>query len=58
MSVYDYQFRRVPAYQKWMYLYGYTPEEIYYSFKRGISEETGERESTNEISNISEVKIK
>lgn len=58
MSVCDYKFSRVPAYYKWMYLDGYTPDEIYYSFKRGIYEEMIERENTNEIKIISEVKIK
>jgi len=58
MIVSDYYNRKIPDYYDWMYLDGYTPEEVYYSFKRGIYEQTKERENTNEIKIISEVKIK
>ena len=36
MSVCDYKFSRVPAYYKWMYLDGYTHEQIRYAFKNMV----------------------
>ena len=36
MTIADYAYRKVPNYYKTMYLDGYTPQEIYSSFKKSL----------------------
>ena len=58
----DQYFKNVPDYYDWMYLDGYTPEEILYAFHRKMDREQEEREALNEgfdsIKVKSEVKLK
>ena len=62
MSLIENQFKNVPDYYDWMYLDGYTPEEILYAFHRKMDREQEEREALNEgfdsIKVKSEVKLK
>ena len=62
MTLFDYYDRRIPDYYDWMYLDGYTPEEILYAFHRKMDREQAEREALNEgfdsIKVKSEVKLK
>ena len=62
MTLFDYYDRRIPDYYDWMYLDGYTPEEILYAFHRKMDREQEEREALNEgfdsIKVKSEVKLK
>ena len=62
MSLIDNHFRHVPEYYDWMYLDGYTPEEIMYAFHRKMDREQAEREALEEgfdsIKVKSEVKLK
>ena len=62
MTLFDYYDRRIPGYYEWMYLDGYTPEEILYAFHRKMDREQEEREALNEgcdsIKVKSEVKLK
>ena len=62
MTLFDYYDRRIPDYYNWMYLDGYTPEEILYAFHRKMDREQEEREALNEgfdsIKVKSEVKLK
>ena len=55
-------FKNVPDYYDWMYLDGYTPEEIMYAFHRKMDREQAEREALEEgfdsIKVKSEVKLK
>ena len=52
----------MPEYYGWMYLDGYTPEEILYAIHRKMDREQAEREALNEgfdsIKVKSEVKLK
>ena len=52
----------MPEYYDWMYLDGYTPEEILYAFHRKMDREQEEREALNEgfdsIKVKSEVKVR
>ena len=62
MSPIENHFKNVPDYYDWMYLDGYTPEEILYAFHRKMDREQAEREALNEgfdsIKVKSEVKLK
>lgn len=62
MTLFDYYDRRIPDYYDWMYLDGYTPEEIMYAVHRKMNREQAEREALNEgfdsIKVKSEVKLK
>ena len=62
MTLFDYYDRRIPDYYDWMYLDGYTPEEIMYAFHRKMDREQAEREALEEgfdsIKVKSEVKLK
>lgn len=62
MTLVDDYFKKVPEYYDWMYLDGYTPEEILYAIHRKMDREQAEREALNEgfdsIKVKSEVKIK
>ena len=62
MTLFDYYDRRIPDYYDWMYLDGYTPEEILYAFHRKMDREQAEREALEEgfdsIKVKSEVKLK
>ena len=48
MTLVDDNFKNVPDYYDWMYLDGYTPEEILYAFHRKMDREQEEREALNE----------
>ena len=54
MTLSDYYHRDVPDYYDWMYLEGYTPQQILMAKRRQMAES----QSVNEINVISEVKIK
>ena len=62
MSLIENHFKNVPDYYDWMYIDGYTPEEILYAFHRKMDREQEEREALNEgfdsIKVKSEVKLK
>ena len=59
MTLFDYYDRRIPDYYDWMYLDGYTPEEIMYSVSRKICRESQERENAEiDQSDTTKVKIK
>ena len=62
MTLVDDNFKNVPDYYDWMYLDGYTPEEIMYAFHRKMDREQAEREALEEgfdsIKVKSEVKLK
>ena len=61
MSLADDYFKNVPEYYPSMYMDGYSPEEIYYSFKRMVYQQQKAREEANELPEVkitSEVKIK
>ena len=58
----DKEFGDVPEYYDWMYLDGYTPEEIWYAFHKKIDRELREREEAenaiNSVTVNSSVRIK
>ena len=62
MILSDKEFSGVPEYYDWMYLDGYTPEEILYAFHKKLDRELREREEAeNAISSVtvnSSVRIK
>ena len=62
MTLVDDYFGKVPEYYDWMYLDGYTPEEILYAIHRKMDREQAEREALSEgfdsIKVKSEVRIK
>ena len=62
MTLFDYYDRRIPDYYDWMYLDGYTPEEIMYAVHRKMNREQAEREALNEgfdsVKVKSEVKVR
>ena len=59
MSLIENHFKNVPDYYDWMYLDGYTPEEIMYSVSRKICRESQERENAEiDQSDTTKVKIK
>lgn len=62
MNIEDYYYRKVPEYYHYMYLDGYTPDEIMYAARKKFRREYAERlERQNEIDSIkitSEVKVR
>lgn len=64
MSLYDEYYKHVPEYNKFMYLDGYTPEEIMYALHKKMQSEMAERQTKEDDSFInsliikSEVKVK
>ena len=56
------EFRGVPEYYDWMYLDGYTPEEIWYAFHKKLDRELREREEAantlNSVTVNSVVRVK
>jgi len=62
MTLADQYFKDVPEYYRYMYLDGYTPEQILYAARKKILREHAERmEAQNQIDKIkivSEVKVK
>lgn len=65
MSLIDNHFSHVPEYYDWMYLDGFTPEEIMYALHKKMNREIAEREASGEtppsfdaVKINSEVKIK
>lgn len=65
MTLADYYFRKVPEYYDWMYLDGFTPEEIMYALHKKMDREMAEREASGEtppsfdaVKINSEVKVK
>lgn len=62
MTLADQFYKNIPEYYRYMYLDGYTPEQILYAARKKIFREIAERqEKENEIDKIkivSEVKVK
>ena len=62
MTLADQYFKDIPEYYHYMYLDGYTPEQIMYAARKKILRQYAERqEKENEIDKIkivSEVKVK
>lgn len=58
MSSVDQYFSHVPRYDDYMYLRGYSPEEIYYAHHKQLYEEYNQKEEDEEISLIPKVRIK
>ena len=62
MNIEDYYYRKVPEYYHYMYLDGYTPDEIMYAARKKFRREYAERLARqNEIDSIkitSEVKVR
>ena len=62
MTLADQYFKDVPEYYRYMYLDGYTPEQILYAARKKILRQYAERmEAQNQIDKIkivSEVKVK
>ncbi len=53
-----FQKKKIPEYYPTMYLDGYTPEEILMAHRRSMQKRLEERETAEEITITSEVKIK
>lgn len=51
MILSDKEFRGVPEYYDWMYLDGYTPEEIWYALHKKLDRELREREEAENAIN-------
>lgn len=62
MTLADYYYRKVPEYYDYMYLDGYTPDEIMYAARKKFNREYAERLARqNEFDSIkitSEVKVR
>ena len=62
MTLENYRFREIPEYYDWMYLDGFTPDEILYAFHKKMNRQQAEQEaladSVDSIKIKSEVKIK
>lgn len=62
MTLADYYYRKVPEYYDYMYLDGYTPDEIMYAARKKFNREYAERLAReNEVDSIkitSEVKVR
>ena len=62
MTLEDYHYRKVPEYYDYMYLDGFTPDEIMYAARKKFNREYAERLAReNEVDSIkitSEVKIR
>lgn len=62
MTLENYHFREIPEYYDWMYLDGFTPDEILYALHKKMNRQQAEQEeladSVDSIKIKSEVKIK
>ena len=62
MNIEEYYYRKVPEYYHYMYLDGYTPDEIMYAARKKFRREYAERLAReNEVDSIkitSEVKVR
>lgn len=62
MTLENYHFRDIPEYYDWMYLDGFTPDEILYALHKKMDRQQAEQEeladSVDSIKIKSEVKIK
>ena len=62
MTLENYRFREIPEYYEWMYLDGFTPDEILYALHKKMNRQQAEQEeladSVDSIKVKSEVKIK
>ena len=62
MTLENYRFREIPEYYDWMYLDGFTPDEILYALHKKMDREQAEREAVADsgitVKIKSEVKIK
>ena len=62
MTLLDDHYRKVPEYYDWMYLDGFTPDEILYALHKKMDRQQAEQEeladSVDSIKIKSEVKIK
>ena len=62
MKLENYRFREIPEYYDWMYLDGFTPDEILYALHKKMNRQQAEQEeladSVDSIKVKSEVKIK
>ena len=62
MTLENYRFREIPEYYDWMYLDGFTPDEILYALHKKMNRQQAEQEeladSIDSIKIKSEVKIK
>lgn len=62
MTLENYHFREIPEYYDWMYLDGFTPDEILYALHKKMDRQQAEQEeladSVDSIKIKSEVKIK
>ena len=62
MTLENYRFREIPEYYDWMYLDGFTPDEILYALHKKMNRQQAEQEeladSVDSIKEKSEVKIK
>ena len=62
MTLENYRFREIPEYYDWMYLDGFTPDEILYALHKKKNRQQAEQEeladSVDSVKIKSEVKIK
>lgn len=62
MTLENYRSREIPEYYDWMYLDGFTPDEILYALHKKMDRQQAEQEeladSVDSIKIKSEVKIK
>lgn len=62
MTLENYRFREIPEYYDWMYLDGFTPDEILYALHKKMNRQQAEQEeladSVDSVKIKSEVKIK
>ena len=62
MTLENYRSREIPEYYDWMYLDGFTPDEILYALHKKMDREQAEREAVADsgitVKIKSEVKIK
>ena len=62
MTLENYHFREIPEYYDWMYLDGFTPDEILYALHKKMNRQQAEQEeladSVDSVKIKSEVKIK
>lgn len=62
MTLENYRFREIPEYYDWMYLDGFTPDEILYALHKKMNRQQAEQEeladSVDSIKVKREVKIK
>lgn len=62
MTLENYRSREIPEYYDWMYLDGFTPDEILYALHKKMNRQQAEQEeladSVDSVKIKSEVKIK